>query len=98
MDMVNVDAFVLLPPDACNAIDVLISTRAKVEVPPANVFIFARLSADSPLTGHTDMQELAQQCEGLQFPERITSRQLRTYIATVSQVRQGAILCFWVTY
>lgn len=82
----NVDAFVLLPPDARNAIDLLISTRSRVGVPPTNIFIFARLSADTPLTGHTELQELAQHCEGMQFPERITSRQLRTYIATVSQV------------
>lgn len=82
----NVEAFVLLPPDARKAIDALIKTRSRVGVPPTNVFIFARLSADSPLTGHTELQELAQKCEGLKYPERITSRKLRTYIATVCQV------------
>lgn len=82
----NVDAFVLLPPDARQAIDILISTRSGVVVPPTNAFIFGRLSADTPMTGHCELQELAQQCEGLEFPERITSRRLRTYIATVSQI------------
>lgn len=82
----NVEAFILLPPDASNAIDLLISTRSLVGVSPTNVFVFARLSADTPLAGHVEMQELAHQCEGIKFPERITSRQLRTYIATVSQV------------
>jgi hypothetical protein len=82
----NVDAFVLLPPDARQAIDVLLNTRSRVGVPPTNGFIFARLSADTPMTGHVELQELAQKCDGLRFPDRITSRRLRTYIATVSQV------------
>jgi len=82
----NVEAFVLLPPDARRAIDLLIDTRAQVGVPSSNVYIFARLNADSPMAGHTELQELAQACGELKFPERITSRKLRTYIATVSQV------------
>jgi len=82
----NVDAFVILPPDARQAIDLLIETRSAVGVPPTNVFIFGRLTADTPMTGHSEMQELALTCTGLKFPERITSRQLRSYIATVSQV------------
>lgn len=82
----NVEAFVLLPPDARKAIDLLIEARSKVGVPQSNVFIFGRLSADTAMAGHTEMQELAQKCEGLKFPDRITSRSLRTYIATVSQV------------
>jgi len=82
----NVSAFVLIPPDARQAIDILIENRRKVGVPSTNVYIFGRLSADSPMAGHTEMTELAMQCKGLKFPERITSRQLRTYIATVSQV------------
>ena len=82
----NVDAYVLIPPDARRAIDVLIESRAKVGVPPTNQYIFGRLNADSPMTGNAEMQEIALQCNGLKFPERITSRQLRTYIATISQV------------
>jgi hypothetical protein len=82
----NVEAFVLLPPDTRKAINLLIATRSKVGVPPSNPYIFGRLSANTSLAGHTEMQELAQKCDGLQFPERITSRSLRTYIATVSQV------------
>ena len=82
----NVEAYVIRPPDARIAIDLLIETRSVVGVPPSNVFIFARLTADTPMTGHTELQEMAQKCKGLKFPERITSRYLRTYIATVSQV------------
>jgi len=82
----NVNAFVLLPPDARQAVDLLIETRGVVGVPPTNSFIFGRLNADTPMAGHTELQELAHMCNGLKFPERITSRHLRTYIATVSQV------------
>lgn len=82
----NVRAFVLLPPDARRAIDLLIDTRAQVGVPPSNDYIFGRMNADTPMAGHTELQEVAQMCKGLKYPKRITSRQLRTYIATVSQV------------
>lgn len=71
----NVSAFVLIPPDA---IDILIESRKKVGIPPTNVYIFGRLNADYPMTGHTEMRELAMQCSGLRFPERISSRQLQT--------------------
>ena len=82
----NVDAFVLLPPDAKGATDLLIDTRAQVGVPPTNRYIFRRMNADTPMAGHTELQEMARLCEGLKYPERISSRRLRTYTATVSQV------------
>jgi hypothetical protein len=82
----NVEAFVLLPPDARQSIDLLIETRSRVGVPTSNVYIFARLSADTPMDGHTELKEIALSCDGLQFPERITSTYLRKYIATASQV------------
>ena len=82
----NVEAYVILPPDARRAIDLLIDTRAQVGVPSSNTYIFARLNADSPMAGHTELQELAQMCEELKYPERITSCKLRKYIATVTQV------------
>jgi len=82
----NVESYILLPPDARKGVDLLIDARAQVGIPASNAFVFGRLTADTPMAGHTDLQELAQSCEGLKFPERITSRRLRTYIATVSQV------------
>jgi len=88
----NVEAYVILPPDARIAIDLLIETRSVVGVPPSNIFIFGRLTADTPMTGHTELQEMAQKCEGLKFPDRITSRHLRTYIATVSQVNSAVLV------
>jgi hypothetical protein len=82
----NVEAYILLPPDARVGIDLLNKTRAKVGVPSANPYIFARMFANTPMDGHTELQELASACPGLQYPERISSTHLRKYIATVSQV------------
>jgi len=82
----NVNAFVLLPPDSKRGIDLLIDTRSQVGVPPTNLYVFGRLNADTPMTGHSELAELAHMCPELQYPERITSRRLRTYTATVSQV------------
>ncbi|OWF40516.1 hypothetical protein KP79_PYT19055 [Mizuhopecten yessoensis] len=82
----NVDAYVLLPPDTKNAIDLLNGLRKDVGVRSTKKYIFARLSSDSPLTGNTDLRETVDSCPGIQFPERISSTALRKYIATVSQV------------
>ncbi len=82
----NVDAYVLLPPDAKGAIDLLISMRKDVGIPSNNPYIFARMNSCSPLTGNTDLREIVDECPGLENPERISSTSLRKYIATVSQV------------
>ena len=55
-------------------------------VPENNPYIFARIGAASPLSGNTELAELAHECPGLTHPDRITSTSLRKYIATVSQV------------
>ena len=82
----NVDAYIILPPDAKLAIDRLIETRQEVNVPHTNEYVFARLHANTPLSGNTELSEIAKACPGLKHPERITSTALRKYIATVSQV------------
>jgi hypothetical protein len=82
----NVDAYVLLPPDAKTAIDLLIEFRAIVGIRETNPYIFARTRSDTPFTGNTEMRELANSCPGIKHPERISSNHLRKYIATVSQV------------
>jgi len=64
----NVDAFVLLPPNARLAIDLLIDTRAQVGVPPTNIYIFACINANTRLSSHSELEELANSCEGLKFP------------------------------
>jgi len=82
----NVDAYVILPPDTKQAVDLLNSTRPSVGIATSNPYIFARLNSDSPLSGNTDLNDIVAECPGLQHPERITSTGLRRYIATVSQV------------
>ena len=82
----NNEAYVLLPPGTRQAIDMLIDKRCAVGVPDTNVFVFGRLSADSSMAGHTEMKELAYMCGGLKYPDRISSRHLRSYIATICQV------------
>jgi hypothetical protein len=82
----NVDAYVLLPPDAKRAVDLLINSRARVGVPETNEFIFARFSVNSPMSGNNELREVVQPCPSLKSPDRITSTNLRKYIATVSQV------------
>jgi hypothetical protein len=89
----NVMAFVLLPPDCRQAVDLLIGTRSAVGVPCTNVYVFGRLTADTPMAGNSEMAELVAECPGLQFPDRIKSRLLRTYIGTVSQVCNPSVLC-----
>jgi len=81
----NNEAYVILPPGTRSAIDMLIDKRSAVGVPDTNVYVFARLSADSSMAGHTEMKELAYKCS-LKYPDRISSRRLRTYIATICQV------------
>ena len=82
----NVKAFILLPPESQRAIDVLIDKRSEVGVPQENRFVFARLHALTPLSGHTDLKDVISKCSLIECPDRITTRNLRKYIATVSQV------------
>ena len=83
--MKNVDVYIILPPDCTSAISTLLEKRIHVGVPENNPFVFARLHSNTPLSGHTELREVAQACPGLKYPERISSRSLRKYIATVSQ-------------
>ena len=57
-----------------------------------NPYLFARMQANTPLSGNTELLEFATNCPGLQYPERITSTCLMRYIATVSQV------CFKIVF
>lgn len=82
----NVNAYILIPPDAKEAIELLISMREEVGVPSSNSYVFARMSSDTPLTGCDELTEVAKSCKGLKCPERIKATSLRKYIATVSQV------------
>ena len=84
----NFEAFVLLPPDARHAIDLLVGMRECVGILPSNPYVFALLSSDNPMSGHAHMQAVLKSCGGLRHPERINSYGLRRYIATVTQVNK----------
>jgi len=68
----NVDAYVVMIPDTKQAVDLLNSTRQSVGATTSNPYIFARMTSDSPLSGNTDLNDIALDCPGLQHPERIT--------------------------
>ena len=82
----NVDAYVMLTPDAKTAVDILNEYRMRSGIPETNEYIFARRTHNSPMSGNTELKEIVESCPGLQSPDRITSTSLRKYIATVSQV------------
>ncbi|XP_050391798.1 uncharacterized protein LOC126810662 [Patella vulgata] len=82
----NVNAFVLIPPECKRAIDLLISSRSAVGVRSTNPYIFSRMNSDTPLSGYMEIKDLAEACPGIKYSERISSRAIRKYAATVSQV------------
>lgn len=82
----NNDAFVIIPPDVKEALTTLILKRDAVGIPVANPFLFARPTANTSLTGNTELSEIVHACPGIKHPERIKSTGLRKYIATVTQV------------
>ena len=94
----NVDAYVLISPDAKNAHTILNKTRNLVGKPAANPYIFARMNAHTPLSGNTELAEIAAACPGLKHPERVTSTSLRKYIATVSQVKLSHVFKEIISY
>ncbi|ESO87574.1 hypothetical protein LOTGIDRAFT_166454 [Lottia gigantea] len=82
----NVDAYVLFPPDCMKALNILMETRSSVGIRTSNNYLFARPLSDTPLSGHTDIKDVVNECSNLKCPERITSTSLRKYAATVSQI------------
>jgi hypothetical protein len=92
----NVDAYVMLPPDAKKALDLLIDCRSRVGIPETNEYIFARFSENSPMSGNNELREVIQSCPELHSPDKITSTSLRKYIATVSQVIGVDGTCSWI--
>jgi len=89
----NVDAFVLIPPDAKVALDALLKYRSEVGVPDANPYMFARMQSETPMSGNTELRCIVNACPGLKHPDDISSTTLRKYVATVSQV---CVYCYVV--
>jgi hypothetical protein len=82
----NVKAYILLPPDCQSAIQLLINLRSLVGIAESNKYVFARMYADTPLSGTSDLRDVVKKCPLIKYPNRISSTKLRKYIATVSQV------------
>jgi hypothetical protein len=82
----NVDAYVLIPPNSKEKLELLLRTRRRAGIRDTNCYRFPRQNADSSLSGNTEMRELVDECPGLKYPQRISSKYLRRYIATLSQV------------
>lgn len=82
----NTRAFILIPPDCQQALEILCNTRDAGCAPPSNKYMFARRNADTPVSGTVVMKEFAELCALVEHPDRIRSTKLRKYIATVSQV------------
>ena len=82
----NTRAFVLIPPDVKQALELLCNTRDAYCTPSTNKYMFPRKTSDTPVSGTVVMKEMADNCPLLDHPERIRSTKLRKYIATLSQV------------
>lgn len=79
---------VLLSKVELEALDALVAKRNYVGVLKDNVFMFATPTRSSKrhIRGNDAMKNIIKSVEGLKFPERIRSTQLRKYCATVSQI------------
>ena len=82
----NRHAYILMTPETREAIEVLIENRENVQIPNGNKYMFARLNANTPLSGVAALKEVSNKCPDLQQPDYITTTNLRKYVATVSQV------------
>ena len=68
--------------------DALVKYRGNVGISSDNIYVFAAPTRGSKrsLRGNNCMRKVVDSVEGLQFPERIKSTELRKYAATVSQI------------
>ena len=75
----NVNAYIIIPPpppplDVKRASDLLLKTRETAGIPPTNKYLFARCTANTSLSGNTDLREIVADWPNLECPERIDSR------------------------
>lgn len=84
----NIQGYILIPPETRQAMDLLISTRSvpSVHVHPGNLYMFARINAQTAINGCVAMKETVSHCPNINHPQRITSTKLRKYVATVCQI------------
>lgn len=76
---------VLLTPDMITAMNLLVESRIKCDVPTENVYLFARPGALSHYRGSDCLRNYANQC-GAKNPKALTSTKLRKQVATLSTI------------
>lgn len=85
----NKCSYILLTPDAQQAIDAIIKRRGMV-VNQKNPFLFARPTTEDTCFEGTyaidQMRDLCHKTVTLKYPDRITCTKCRKYLSTVSQV------------
>lgn len=74
----------LLTPDMCSALDVLLGVRDKYINADCD-YLFAT-KAKNPLMGWTALKAVVKKVPDLENPSAITSTKMRKYTATMSQV------------
>ena len=74
--------------DVLEGMNALVLKRKFVGVHSDNIYLFATPTkgSDRPLRGNDCMNNVLKVVEGLKYPERIRSTELRKYCATVSQI------------
>ena len=70
------------------AIDLLVLTRSRLNIPEKDLFLFPAPSKQSTncLRGYQVLGNVIARVEGLESPEYIKSTKLRKYVATVTQI------------
>ena len=70
------------------AIEVLVKYRNTIGIHESNLYVFAAPTRDSKnfLRGNDVMCKILKNIDGLEFPDRIRSTELRKYCATVTQI------------
>lgn len=76
----------ILLPEIQQALDLLVSCRSTVGILPDNIYLFPRTIGEGHIDGCTCLSDTVKNVEGVKYPDRIYSTNLRKYIATVVQV------------
>ncbi|KAI4899531.1 hypothetical protein NFI96_007438 [Prochilodus magdalenae] len=76
---------VLLTERMCSSLDLLMEFRSRVGVPVTNLYMFARIEADTHIRGSDCLRKFANACNA-KFPQHLTSTKLRKQVATLCQI------------
>ncbi|XP_036397441.1 uncharacterized protein LOC118786486 isoform X2 [Megalops cyprinoides] len=76
---------ILLTPAMQKGIELLKQKREACEVPPENIYMFARPNALSHYSGSDCLWVFAKEC-GAKYPKALSSTKLRKHVATLSKV------------